>query len=288
MKKWKLVSGLGGLALVLAIVGVWLFGGTAAVSASEATADDLQTLTQSTTGPGPLGNGYLAHGGRGGRDGLLRLGDGTIDYDQLLADALGITVKELQAAREKANQAAIEQALEEGLITQEQVDQMQAREELGQARKDVQSYLDREALMASALGISIEELQAALAEGKTYRDLVSELELELATVREKLQAAVEAALAQAVKDGVITQEQADAMQDNAGRGFDLGPRGFDQSPRGFDRDNVPLPEDFQGKGRPHGRGGSGDREPLSPDTDDDTSGTRLGRPGRASQDAGAL
>jgi hypothetical protein len=199
----------------------------------------------------------------------------------LLADALGITVEELQAARETANQAAIAQALDEGLITQEQVDEMQARSELMQARKDLQSYLDREALMASALGMTVEELQSALADGKTYRDLMSELELDMATMSEKAQAAMEAALAQAVKDGVITQEQADAMKDGAGHGFGMGPRGFD-------RENMPLPEDLQGKGGFRGRGGFGGRGPMNPDTDDDTSGTGFRRPGRTTQDANAL
>jgi len=281
MKKWKLLSGLGGLALVLSIVGIWLFGGMADASAAERTTEDIQTLTQSTTGPGLPGEGYLAHGGWGGRGGFLRLRDGTIDYDQLLADALGIKVEELQAAREKANQVAVEQALEEGLITQEQIDEMQARQDLAQARKDAQSYLDRESLMASGLGMTVEDLQAALAEGKTYRDLMSEQELDMTTVRENLQAATEAALAQAVADGVITQEQADAMKDDTGRGFDMGPRGFD-------RERLPLPEDFQGKDGFHGRGGFGDRKPLNSDTDDDTSGMGFRRPGLVTQDAGAL
>jgi len=63
------------------------------------TADDPQTLTQFTTGPGLLGDGYLAHGGWG-RGGFR----GNIDYQQLLADALGITVEELQAAYEAARE----------------------------------------------------------------------------------------------------------------------------------------------------------------------------------------
>jgi len=71
------------------------------------TADDLQTLTQFTTGPGLLGDGYLAH--RGWSRGGFR---GNIDYQQLLADALGITVEELQAAYEAAREAAIAQAVE--------------------------------------------------------------------------------------------------------------------------------------------------------------------------------
>ena len=42
-------------------VGVWLFGGMSVASASEMTAADLQTLSQSTTGPGLLGDGRQGH-----------------------------------------------------------------------------------------------------------------------------------------------------------------------------------------------------------------------------------
>jgi hypothetical protein len=50
------------------------------------------------------------------------IGDGSTQED--LANALGITVEELTAARQKANEAAIDQALAQGLITQAQADQL--------------------------------------------------------------------------------------------------------------------------------------------------------------------
>jgi hypothetical protein len=365
-KHWKLLSGLGGLAAVIAVLGIWLFGGTPVASASAVTADDLQTLSQSTTGPGLLGDGYLAHGSWGGRGGFMfpRLGGGTINYQQLLADALGIsvdelqaafeqartaaieqaveeglitreqademlvwgdvggkgfgrwamgprgfggpmgrgfkgvsgsaidenallanalgiTVEELNAAREEANQAAIDQALEEGLITQEQVDQMRAREEQMQARQDLQSYLDRNTLLAKALGMTVEDLQAAQAEGKSLSTLMAEKGLDAATVRENLQAAYEAAIAQAVEEGAITQEQADAIKDSTGWG--LGPMGR----WGCDREGMPAPEGWQGRGGFHGQGGFGDRGPRTPGSDD-SSEMRFQRPGRTFQDASAL
>jgi hypothetical protein len=360
-KKWKLYSMLAGSALVVAALGVWLFGGTAVASAEERTVNDLQTLTQSTAGPGLFGDGYLAHGGWGGRGGFKfpPLGNGTIDYQQLLADALGInvddlqaayagartaaieqaveeglitreqademlvwgglgrkdfwgfggpmrrgskgisgsaidenalladalgiTVDELDAARASANQAAIDQALEEGLITQEQVDQMRARQEQMQARRDLQSYLDRDTLLAQALGMTVEELQAAFSEDKSLSTLMSEKGLDAATVRDNLQAAYQGAIAQAVEDGVITQEQADAIKDGMGRG--LGP--LSHSGPGFGREGVPLPEGFRGHEGFRGRGGFGDRGPWNPDNDD-SGGTGLRRPGRTVPDASTL
>ncbi len=187
---------------------------------------------------------------------------GTIDEEALLANALGITVDELQAAREKANQAAITQAVEEGIITQEQADAMLAR-------RNLQSYLDRDALLAVALGMSVEELKAAYADGETLSTLMSERGLDAATVRERLQTAYDEALAQAVADGVITQEQADEMDGRFGFGFSMpfGPGGHNG---------------FGGRGGPRGgfRGGC----PMSPpsggsDTEDD-SGVRFRLPGR--------
>jgi len=186
-----------------------------------------------------------------------------VDEQALLADALGITVEKLQAARETANQAAIAQAVEQGLITQEEADAMQAR-------KNVKSYLERDVLLAKALGMTTEELQAAYAEGKTLTDLMAAKGLDVATVREKLQTAYTEALAQAVKDGVITQEQADEMQ-NDGRGFGLGPGVMPGGRMG--------PGDH---GDFHGRGGKGNC-PCAPDTNtdtDDTSGTGWRAPSR--------
>ena len=135
-----------------------------------------------------------------------------IDKEALLADALGITTDELQAAREEAHEAAIAQAVDEGIITQEQADEMARHRTL---RED---YLNHEALLAEALGMSVEELEAARAEGQTLSELLEAQGLDATTVRDRLLEAHEAALEQAVADGVLTQEEADEMQFGFGRG----------------------------------------------------------------------
>lgn len=53
-----------------------------------------------------------------------------IDYDALLADALNISVKELNAAREQAFNTGLERAVSEGSLTQEQADLIQGRRAL--------------------------------------------------------------------------------------------------------------------------------------------------------------
>jgi lambda repressor-like predicted transcriptional regulator len=154
---------------------------------------------------------------------------GSIDREALLAEALGITVEELQAARQQADVAAVLQAVDEGLITQNEADSTLARIQL-------RSYLDRDALLAEALELTPEALQAARDEGKPLAVIIYEQGLDPATLRTKMETAHEEAVQQAVTDGVITQEQADEILAGPGAGF--GPQGFD----GF-----------------HGRGGFGGR-----------------------------
>lgn len=209
-------------------------------------------ITQERADELKVWGGGRAHPARGRQD--VAHAD-AIDEQALLADALGITVEQLEAARETANQAAIAQAVAEGIITQEEADAMQAR-------KAVKSYLDRDALLATALGMTTKELQAAYAAGKTLTELMAAQGLDAATVRENLQAAHVAALAQAVADGVITQEQADEMQLD-GRGFGAMPGGRMQ-PGGRMRPGGRMQPGGRDGGRGHG--GAGDC-PAPPDTD---------------------
>jgi polyhydroxyalkanoate synthesis regulator phasin len=75
------------------------------------------------------------------------------DVNALLADELGITVEELQAAQQEAHAAVIAQAVEDGTLTQEEADLMQAR-------RAVQSYV------ADAIAAAYEDaVQQALADG---------------------------------------------------------------------------------------------------------------------------
>jgi uncharacterized protein YidB (DUF937 family) len=140
---------------------------------------------------------------------------GDIDYDALLADALGITVEELQAAQGKADLAAIDLAVEKGYITEEQASLMKAR-------ADVEPYIDGNALTAQALGMTTAELESALQDGKTLNDLIDAAGMDADTFHEKLQAAYEEVIQQAVTDGVITQDQADLLLAQEFRGMMFG------------------------------------------------------------------
>jgi hypothetical protein len=133
--------------------------------------------------------------------------DSTIDIETLLAEAIGISMDELSVAREGAKAAAIEQALADGKITEQQVALMDAREALN-------GYVEKDALLADALGLTPEELAAAQEEGQRIPDLLEELGMTQEDFDAAMQAAHQEALAQAVADGVITQEQADLLAEN--------------------------------------------------------------------------
>jgi hypothetical protein len=211
-----------------------------------------------------FGNGAagMMHGGdRGPRgDGLAPGGD----HDQALADALGISLEDLQAAYADAQAAALAQAVEDGLLTQEQADQMQnfADGHGGHFFGDVKGEY-----LADALGISVEDLQAAEQEARASlladaveAGVLTQEQVDLMTAREAINpylpdafaAAYEDAINQALADGVITQEQADLLLENAptqgpgGPGFNdgFGGRGHHGGPGGmppFDPDNQDAP-----------------------------------------------
>ena len=156
-------------------------------------------------GPGMRG---LGHGG---------LGNGN-NYSSLLAEELGITVEELQAAHQAANGAALEQLVDEGILSEEQAENAKATAALG-------AYLDRASLTAEALGMSGEALEAAVEAGKSLPEILDDRGTDRATFRGNLAAARQAAIDQAVAEGAITQDQADQLQSGARPGFGPG-RGF--------------------------------------------------------------
>ena len=178
---------------------------------------------------------------------------GVSDAD--LAAALEITTDQLSTANQTATAEALKEAVAQGLITQAQADQM--AQNSGHFRGIPWNSIDYDALLAKALGISTDQLQAArqkalasslaaaVQNGTLTQDQADLIKGRSALARnskfqDSMQSAYEAAVQQAVTDGVITQAQADqilkaqpAMGGFLGRGFD-GPRGG--------------PHDFGGRG----------------------------------------
>jgi hypothetical protein len=160
--------------------------------------------------------------------------------NQALATALGIDVTKLTAAQTTATDQALAQAVTKGLITQSQADQMKAN---GYVMRDFNQFsangIDYKALLASALGISTDKLNAAYiqayntsVDAEVTSGNLTQTQADLMKARyalannskfqSALTASYTAAVNQAVTDGVITQSQADQiLKANNGAGFDL-------------------------------------------------------------------
>lgn len=208
-------------------------------------------FAQTTTPETPSDtSGSAPYGPRGLRGGVT---------NQDLADALGIDLADLEAAQQQAWQAALNQAVEQGLITQAQADQLlNDGRGFGHIRGlSKNSGIDYDALLADALGISTGALsaarQAALAtavnravEAGTITQERADLIIGQSALyaneqfQTSMNSAFEAAVKQAVTSGVITQAQADqilAQRDSKGLfgrgGFGMpGMGGRHHGPRG--------------------------------------------------------
>jgi hypothetical protein len=156
--------------------------------------------------------------GRGEMNGNMFGQNSGIDYQSLLATQLNITTTALQSAQEQAYTNQINQAVQDGTLTQQQADLILGRHAL-------QSYLDPTALFAKALGITTDQLQTYQNQGMSISQILSAVGKTAAEVRDAEQAAYQAAVQQAVTDGTITQAQANAAL-NSGYGFGFLPGGF--------------------------------------------------------------
>jgi len=211
-KMWLILPLIGGLVVALAL-GVMAF--TPGVAANISQSPLLEEDDTDETFPWKGGFGGFRGFMRGGRFGF-----GTsFDYDAFIAEELGVSDSELQAARQAAQEAALDQAVAEGIISAEQAELIKA----GQA---LRQYIDHQEILNQALGIDAADLEAAREDGKSLPYLFGELGLEPEEIQAALQSAYEDAIQEAVDDGVITDSQAEQLQENGfgGRGF--GMRGF--------------------------------------------------------------
>lgn len=178
----------------------------------------------------------------GGRDGDKAM---QIDQQALLAEALGISEDELQTAQQEAFDAALAQAVEQELITQEQADALKERADqrgvpgFGKMGNfgGIGGEIDQAALLAEALDITVDELKAAqetavanglkqaVEDGNLTQEQADMMQARMALreyLDERMQGAYEDAVQAALADGAITQAQADQLlsqEQMFGRGF---------------------------------------------------------------------
>jgi len=234
----------------------------------------------------PEGPGRSPGGNRGGRGfgpphGLMQNEDLRAQMQAALAEALGLSVEALETAQaegqtlkelaeaqsvepaeireamEAVRQEAIDQAIEDGLLTQEEADRLGQggpKREFGHRGGPAQGFIfdeefrtQIEAAVAEALGLSVEELEAAKADGRSLQEVASAQGVEMTDIRAAVQAVHQAALDQAVADGLLTQEEADQIEEHMTEkadSFGTGP-GF----RGPRRDSRPFDRQFRENGQ---------------------------------------
>jgi polyhydroxyalkanoate synthesis regulator phasin len=220
-KFWKVV----GIAALVAILGVAAIGAVAVAQDSGNGADS------------PFNFGQRLH--------------------DAIAKALGISADEYDAAIDTARQQVLDDAVSEGVLTQDQADQMRERmaEGFGPGMKG--GYFGPRGDMfgrgfghggfmggaensllsvaADKLGMTVDELVTELQAGKSIADVAGEKGIDVQTITDAYLAQLEESLNQAVTDGKLTQERADSMLDMAKEHItdqldnawpDCGPGGF--------------------------------------------------------------
>jgi hypothetical protein len=154
-------------------------------------------------------------------------------FEEVLADALGITVDELQAALDATWEASIKAAVEAGNLTQDQADRLLDRDgsPIRGRRGPICVGAEVNELLADELGISLTTLEAAQEEAQESLiaaaiesgDL-SEAQAELMRANQAMEPylkaammeAFENAVEQALSEGAINQAQADLLLENGG------------------------------------------------------------------------
>ena len=171
------------------------------------------------------------------------------DFTEALAEALGISVDELHTAQESVRDARLAEAVESGMITEEQVAQIADHQRGGYPIRG--RFLGEESMTALAeeLGITLEELERAqvqvredfiaqgVQEGVVSTDPVELMEARNA-IREYLEDglynAMEDAIDRALSEGAISSVQAELLRVRLEEGF-LGRGAFMGDPGFFGR-----------------------------------------------------
>jgi hypothetical protein len=193
-----------------------------------------------------------------------------------IAASKNVTLQSIEDAIQVQRKADLDQALKDGLITQQQNDAMgsntpkanQPALQVREIRVPTHNVVNDEIVAAKALNITCADLVKAVQQGKSVAQVATDKSVAVQAVIDAVVAAHKDALAADVKEGLITQAQADGRAANlttqigqwvysVGRGGQNGPGGGNRNGAG--------PQGPQGGTGP-GRGGRGGQPPAAPNS----------------------
>jgi len=157
---------------------------------------------------------------------------------QTLADKLGVTVDKLQQAVRDTLKEMVDKALAGGKLTQSQADTANGRIDkmtfdkplfgqfLGERRRDMLRAgfaLGKQGIEAAAAKLDMppQDLMKELRAGKSLADVAQAKNVSVDDLKVAILAAVNAQIDQAVKDGKLTQAQADQAKSKVATELDL-------------------------------------------------------------------
>lgn len=133
-------------------------------------------------------------------------------FTRHLADVLGIAPSQLQEDRKEALNNMLDEAVENGTITQEQADKIREHP-LRSARMLKGAVVSVFDAAADTLGMTKEELRDEVAGGKSLADVAAEQNVSVDQLKAGITSEITGHLDQAVADGRITEEQKDKILD---------------------------------------------------------------------------
>jgi polyhydroxyalkanoate synthesis regulator phasin len=143
-------------------------------------------------------------------------------FNELLAQKLGITVEQLEAAEKAARDQLIDEAVAEGRLTAEQGAKLKSMELgalrgpfLGKVGPGIVSALKNVfTAAAEVIGITNEQLKTELQSGKSLADIAESHNVDRDDLVDGIVDSIEGEIAQAVSNGRMTQEQANRLLEN--------------------------------------------------------------------------
>jgi hypothetical protein len=148
-------------------------------------------------------------------------------FKTAISEALGVSVEEYEAAETQAQEEVLEQAVDEGWLTEEQAEQKREWMAEGLPGRGAKGFMrpgmgprgigghGQLEAVSELLGLTPQELMTELRDGKSIASLAVEKGVDTQVIVDAIIADLQEHLNEAVADGKLTQQRADWMLEQA-------------------------------------------------------------------------